>query len=53
MVTTKKVIKCKRCGKKMGVVRIKQDFKIRLILTGLALVFISEIIAELAVRLLL
>ena len=52
MITTNKPLICKRCGKKMGTVRIKWNFRVKLIVAGLALVFISEIVAELAVDLL-
>lgn len=51
MIASKKILICKRCGKKT-VVRIKWNFRVKLIVAGLALVFISEVVAELFVKLL-
>lgn len=52
MISGNKTLICKRCGKKTTV-KIKWNFRFKLIAAGLALVFISEIVAELFVKLLL
>lgn len=42
----KKEVICKRCGKKVGVIKIKWRFHFKIFLIGFIIVFITQFISE-------